>query len=562
KNQSAKMSRTRQRHFSGARMVVLSNPYIAGNPVRGDAFFVGRTAILRDVQELLRNPDTNAIVLYGQRRIGKTSILFELEQRLVESGEYLPVYFDLHDKSDLSLSEILFRLAEQISRHMDGVIVERAYFDQEGSFFRNDFLPGAVCPTSKRLVFLFDEFDVLDRPYKGQVGATFLPYLRRWVARTCDVNFVLAMGRRPDELSTPMLNTFKDAQTRRVSLMDIPESLAIVRQSEDNHTLYWSESGINRICYWTQGHPYLTQLLSSEVWEMIYDDAPQHPPTATVDDVDLAVAAALEQGANAFQWMWNGLTPAEKVAISAMAATGKSSFTRQALRFRGAGMFRRELEMAPVSLVPRDLLRRSGGGYRFAIPLFQRWVMEDQPPGRVRADLENQRPKAENLFKDAKNSFALGDLNDAEIRVRHALAVNPNHVRARLLLGRIHLSHGHYAEAVAAIESAYRSDPQTARPDLLTALLALADSQSNIDEQWQTLNRAARIDPDLPMIRERQSAVLRAWAENAVEAGNYQVALNAYEKLGDKSNAASVRRKMRQQAFAARMPGFLKISSK
>ncbi|MFN2206829.1 MAG: hypothetical protein ACK2UT_13005, partial [Candidatus Promineifilaceae bacterium] len=102
------MSRTRQRHFSGARMVVLSNPYIAGNPVRGDAFFVGRTAILRDVQELLRNPDTNAIVLYGQRRIGKTSILFELEQRLVESGEYLPVYFDLHDKSDLSLSEILF----------------------------------------------------------------------------------------------------------------------------------------------------------------------------------------------------------------------------------------------------------------------------------------------------------------------------------------------------------------------------------------------------------------------------------------------------------------------
>ncbi len=541
-------------------MVVLSNPYIAGNPVRGETFFVGRTAILRDVQELLRNPDTNAIVLYGQRRIGKTSILFELEQRLVESGDYLPVYFDLHDKSDLSLSEILYRLAEQISRHVDGVIVERAYFDQEGSFFREDFLPGAVCPTNKRLVFLFDEFDVLDRPYKGQVGATFLPYLRRWIARICDANFILAMGRRPDELSTPMLNTFNEAKTHRVSLMDLSESLAIVRQSEDNHTLYWSESGINRICYWTQGHPYLTQLLCGEVWEMIYDDAPQEPPEATADDVDLAIAATLEQGANAFQWIWNGLTPAEKMAISAMAATGKTTVSRRALRYSGAGKFRRELEMAPESLVTRDLLCHSGNSYRFAIPLFQRWLMENKPPGRVRADLENQRPKAENLFKEAKRSFALGDLNDAEIRVRHALAVNPNHVRARLLLGRIHLSHKNNAEAVAAIESAYRSDPETARPDMLTALLALADSQSDRDEQWQTLNRAARIDPDLPLVLERQSAVLRGWAEIALEEGDYQTALNAYERLGDRSNAAAVRRKMRRQAFATRMPGFLRSS--
>ena len=74
------------------------------------------------------------------------------------------------------------------------------------------------------------------------------------------------------------------------------------------------------------------------------------------------------------------------------------------------------------------------------------------------------------------------------------------------------------------------------------------------------------------VIRDRESGRSRGFgfvemeteemAENAVEAGNYQVALNAYEKLGDKSNAASVRRKMRQQAFVARMPGFLKISSK
>ncbi len=543
-------------------MVVLSNPYIAGNPVRGDSLFVGRSDILREVLKLLRNPHANAIVLYGQRRIGKTSILFELEQQLAESGEYLPVYFDLHDKSDLSLSEILFRLAEQISRHVDGTVVDRAYFDSEGGFFRDDFLPGAVCPTNKKLIFLFDEFDVLDRPYKGQVGATFLPYLRRSIARTCDVHFVLAMGRRPDELSTQMLNTFQRAQTRQVSLMDISESLAIVRQSEQNHSLYWSESGIDRICYWTQGHPYLTQLLSSEVWEMLYDEAPQQPPTATAEDVDLSIEAALEQGANAFQWIWNGLTPAERLALAAMAATGKSTISRSALRYSGAGRFRRELEMAPESLLKRDLLRRSGEGYRFAIPLLQRWILENKPVGRVRSELQNMRPKAETLFRESKTSFAVGDLNDAEIRVRHALAVNPNHVRARLLLCRIHLANGNPAEAVSAAQSAYVSDPAAARADLLTALLALAEAQSDTDEQWRTLNRALRIDPNQPLVRQKQTVILRSWAEQAMEAGDYQGALNAYEQLGDEAGITAVRRKMGMGSFRTRLPGFLRFSSK
>jgi tetratricopeptide (TPR) repeat protein len=553
-------------------MVVLSNPYIAGNPVRGETYFVGRTDILRDVLALFNNTQANAIVLFGQRRIGKTSILLELEQQLADSGAYLPVYFDLHDKSDLSLSEVLFRLAEQVSRQVGGMIVDRAHFDTEGSFFRNDFLPAAVCPTSKKLIFLFDEFDVLDRPYKGQVGATFLPYLRRWVAPICDVQFVLAMGRRPDELSTQTLNTFRQAQLCHVSLMDISESLTIVRQSEQNHSLYWSDAGINRTFYWTQGHPYLTQLLCSEVWEMLYDEAPHpdemmpEPPTAMAEDVDLAVEATLELGANAFQWIWNGLTPAEKIAFSALAGPGKSSMSRQALRsklrYRGSGNLRRELEMAPENLVKRDLLRRSGNGYRFTIPLLQRWVLENKPLGRVRADLENLEPMARSLFKEGKNCFANDDLDRAEILFRRALAIDPNHVQARLFLGRIHLLRGNPAEAVLVVESAYDSDPMAAQPDLITALLALADAQTDIDEQWRTLSRASRIEPDQPIIHQKQDAILRGWAQRAEEDKQYQDALNIYEQLGDSAAASVVRRKMFQQSLTARLPGFFRFSSK
>lgn len=56
------------------------NPYVAGNPVGDSPAFIGRADVLREVVRVLRRPPPsgNAIVLYGQRRIGKTSIVQHL----------------------------------------------------------------------------------------------------------------------------------------------------------------------------------------------------------------------------------------------------------------------------------------------------------------------------------------------------------------------------------------------------------------------------------------------------------------------------------------------------
>jgi hypothetical protein len=86
--------------LGGSRQMVFPvNPYIAGNPVGDSAAFVGRADVLRDVLRVLRRPQDNAVVLYGQRRIGKTSILQHLAAWLSRRGPFRPVYFDLQDKA-------------------------------------------------------------------------------------------------------------------------------------------------------------------------------------------------------------------------------------------------------------------------------------------------------------------------------------------------------------------------------------------------------------------------------------------------------------------------------
>ncbi len=240
-------------------------------------------------------------------------------------------------------------------------------------------------------------------------------------------------------------------------------------------------------------------------------------PTADAEDVDLAIEATLEQGANAFQWIWNGLPPAEKILMAAMAGTGRLRVTKDQLddllNKNGICFMRGEVESALATIIRWDLLRRENGGYRFSIPLLQRWVAENRPLRRVKNELDSTEPIAENLFATAEKKYAEGDLVESELLLRRTLAINPHHVQGQLLLGRVHLGKEHPAEAVAVMESAYRSDPGAAREGLIAALLALADTQSGEDEQWQTTSRILRVEPKNSAALAKRDAILRRWAD-------------------------------------------------
>ena len=70
-----------------------TNPYVAGPAVFGPNFF-GRNQIFQKIQEALVTSRQRLVVLYGQRRIGKSSILKELPQHL-PSDCFTTVNFDL-----------------------------------------------------------------------------------------------------------------------------------------------------------------------------------------------------------------------------------------------------------------------------------------------------------------------------------------------------------------------------------------------------------------------------------------------------------------------------------
>ena len=72
------------------------NPYVAGAPVLDEALFFGRDQLIDRILQTIHN---NSLLLYGERRIGKTSIQHHLKRRLQELDDpvyaFYPVYVDL-----------------------------------------------------------------------------------------------------------------------------------------------------------------------------------------------------------------------------------------------------------------------------------------------------------------------------------------------------------------------------------------------------------------------------------------------------------------------------------
>ncbi len=534
------------------------NPYIVGNPVKDKTGFFGRQDIFRDVMRVLRQRESNAIVLYGQRRIGKTSVLLQLEKQLAAEGEFTPVYFDLQDKAAKSLPEVLFDLSQHISRVTGHTVASPADFGRTGDYFRATFLPQiAEKVASGGLVLLFDEFDVLDSPLRTQASEAFFPYLRQWMTDLQKVKFVFVIGRRPEDLSVRTMYSFKDIQSTRVSFLTPKDAENVIRQSERNGSLKWDDSAVRRVLELSHAHPYFTQLLCSVVWENANEEAPGAASVVVARDVENAIPQALKFGANAFNWLWDGLPPAERVVVAAMAEIKDEVITQEklieTLNQSGVRLVARELEFAPETLIDWEVLIKAEGGYRFAVPLLRRWVLANRPLRRVKDELDRLDPLADTLFQAGQGFYNNNDADTAEQQLRQSLNINPNHLKARLLLGRILLEKGRLSESVDVFEIAYQYDG-AARADYVKSLLALAESQAQDETaQFAAYERILKIQPDQPLAVERIRAIWSRRGEAAMAATNYDEAIRAFEQAGQ----AEMVEKARNESKIKRLLGFM-----
>ena len=127
-------------------------PFNAGSAVGGTPAFVGREDLMKRFVRTLASKD-QLLVIRGQRRIGKTSILDQLVCTLPTQG-YAVVKLDLQDKAAGSMARVL----EPLARSLAGTLhAEPPLFDEDEHAFGAWLEAGLHRLRAHRLALLFDE---------------------------------------------------------------------------------------------------------------------------------------------------------------------------------------------------------------------------------------------------------------------------------------------------------------------------------------------------------------------------------------------------------------------
>lgn len=482
-------------------MAKIPNPYIPGPPIDKDADFYGRDDIFRFVRDTFSSSSQNVVVLHGQRRIGKTSILLQLEKPANLPPDLHPVYFDLQGWAGRRLDEVLYGLAKEIAQTLEIPVIEPADVRADTGCFRDRFLPQVYeALGGRRLLLLLDEFDVLNENISSADIAigTFFPYLQKTIMVEKQIVLVFVVGRRLEELDH--LGTIKSARYKEAWLLSEVDARKLITEPVSG-TVEYDGKAVDHIVSLTACHPYLIQLVCYELVSYLnmLDKA-----TVTVEDVDAVIEGALESGSTGLAWMWDGLPFAERFILSAVAhVTDQGGIaTKQGIRsvlekhqVRLHGI---ELTRAPEQLLKLKWLEHSDGGYRFIVELLRRWIVAEHSLESAKRELEDISQRAIRNYENALSAHLAGHLEEAVDSYRRALRANINHAGARLGLAQALYEQGELREAVSEYEKAYELDDK-ARDGFVEVAYELG-LQFLLEEDWEEALKLFKLvhtlDPD------------------------------------------------------------------
>jgi DNA-binding winged helix-turn-helix (wHTH) protein len=244
-------------------------PFVVGQWVRGDMFY-GRAA---EIEEILEG-NRNWLWLLGTRRVGKTSLLKQLEHLAASSPElgFFPVFWDLQgaaspEELGLDFGEALLDAEERLQQ----VGIRLADVRGEDLFDSLGRLRRKLSSSHFRLLLLCDEVEELI--HLSQQDPALIRKLRRAMQSQEAIRSVLASSGRLWQLAEPGADTspFLDGFTPPIYIgcLGDDEARELIRQTRlpaDSRPQF-TDDEVERIRDSCGNHPYLIQLLCRRALE-------------------------------------------------------------------------------------------------------------------------------------------------------------------------------------------------------------------------------------------------------------------------------------------------------
>jgi len=362
------------------------NPYIAGNPVTGEKF-VGREDILRRLEELWsKTEQCESVVLYGHRRMGKSSILKNLGARF---GQHTAIV-DFNMQGEMFVSntgQLLYDLAIEIYDSLPPAQQQQLAEPQEKSFSSNPsnalrrFLKHLDdVRAGLRLIVAVDEFEILEKKIAEQkLDPDVLDFFRYLIQTHPWFLMAFAGLHTLREMCHDYWNPlFSSVTAIPVSFLSPAAARQLICQP--NLPLEYDAEAVELIFNLTHGQPYLIQLIGRELVtrfnRQTFEEGVERERRFSVADVEeIASAPEFFRDGNAyFTGVWvQAETTEPEGQLEVLQLLHAQPLSVEEL-VRETAWSRERVEAALAALQHHDVILRQGERYGYAVELMRRWV--------------------------------------------------------------------------------------------------------------------------------------------------------------------------------------------
>lgn len=417
------------------------SPYVTGSPLEpqhGHSVFYGREELINKISRQIATHG-NVVLLEGNRRAGKTSILKHLEGRSVIPG-WLAVYSSLQGAEGAAhvvgvpTVEVFREIARSIATALtklgidvplpNGATIaagkpalgvarachEGIGVDSPFSDFRDylELVLALLEPLALGLVLMLDEFDKLQEGIDNGVTSPQVPENIRFLIQTYPkFSAILTGSRRLKRLREEYWSALYGLGTSiPVTALDTESARKVVIEPVRDQ-LSFSQEAVDLVLEVTARHPYLMQCLCNRVFDYAVQTKSRSITASVVSDAAQGLVRDNEHFASL--WDYAGLGPETgcnrrqlilmRCALSFKQGTHISFGTlHEQLAQVGVEVDDEALDVDLSYLRELELIELSGeigdGEYRLAIPLMADWIEQQQDAdvvaSRARTEAEEE----------------------------------------------------------------------------------------------------------------------------------------------------------------------------
>nr|WP_319398779.1 ATP-binding protein [uncultured Carboxylicivirga sp.] len=379
-------------------------------PVTEENSFIGRKQIISELKRVRKKVGSSYI--YGQRRVGKTSIVKTL-QSIASSSDMLFIYIEAGDwesagNPNQSMNDLGVRICSKIKRHNQKFkSIEVPKF--EGSFNRiTEFLDEVTeIDNTFKVVIILDEFDRISKEllFEGEIAKSFVLTIRS-ISNREQFGFILVGGEKLEYILSQWqeFNKFKPFRVDYFNKKTEWEDFKSLIKHPIENLMEVSDKAIDYLYNQTSGNPYFTKKICAVLFSLMVSNRDSH---ITEQEARKATSIARDSNniaATDFSHFWkDGIKEKEEESISihrrkVLLSIGQiikkgQKASKQMIIDKSIanGLTELQAEKTLAEFIQRNILFIEGNSYTFVVKFFEDWLISQGMERIITTFQEEQR---------------------------------------------------------------------------------------------------------------------------------------------------------------------------